>query len=270
MNLRDHVLRAAFQAGWQMKIGNRAYKARGYFSSNFVLNVAERHEPHLLAVLERHLPRLDGAFVDVGVNIGQTLFKLISVDPCRRYIGFEPLISCCDDVQRFIDANELTDVEVIPVGLSNENRLAALHVHGRHDPTASLLAQRGTRELRVQVRVGDEALEEIGAGNVAMIKVDVEGTEWQVFDGLRRTLNRDRPILIFEILPNFVGHDRVDVPGEEAQANRHRVELVAKVLSDCGYRINRIHPNGDEEPIASIDLDDKSGYVGSDYTAWPL
>jgi FkbM family methyltransferase len=268
LRIAEHISRARFQLGRKMVIGPSRYKLRGYHGSNFTLNTRD-NERDVLAVLQRHLSNRTGAFLDVGVNIGQTLYKVLSVDPQREYYGFEPQVSCCDDVARFAALNRLSNVHVLPVALSNENGTATFYARDMTDCMASLLPQEGATKSLIQVRKGDELIEELGIGEIAIIKVDVEGAEWQVFDGLRKTLNGRQPMLLFEVLPNFTGSERSRVSDEEAQSNRERLGKLEQVLRDCGYRISRVHADGREELIERIDLDDTESYVGNNYTAAP-
>ena len=58
------------------------------------LKVGISGEKFLLHVLRLFLPKVDGAVVDVGMNLGQTLCKVKLVDPTRSYYGFEPNAAC--------------------------------------------------------------------------------------------------------------------------------------------------------------------------------
>jgi hypothetical protein len=63
---------------------------QGVGGSNFDLS-----EPWMVDALRRLLfLRPGAAFVDVGVNIGQTLLKLKSLAPDIVYVGFEPNPFC--------------------------------------------------------------------------------------------------------------------------------------------------------------------------------
>src|SRR5205823_4155393 len=44
-------------------------------------------EPWLFKAFEKVLAAREGAFLDVGVNLGQTLIKVKLIDPARRYVG---------------------------------------------------------------------------------------------------------------------------------------------------------------------------------------
>ena len=65
-------------------------------------------EPHLLGVLRAALEARRGAFVDVGAYTGQTLVKLLLIEPTRRYVGFEPQPPAAAYVARLLEANRAT------------------------------------------------------------------------------------------------------------------------------------------------------------------
>src|SRR5580698_2194129 len=83
---------------------------QGY--SNFNLS-----EPWMTETLKCLRPIFNGHFVDVGVNIGQTLIKAYAVFEDIHYIGFEPNPSCVHYVQELIKINELKNFHIFPMGV---------------------------------------------------------------------------------------------------------------------------------------------------------
>ena len=90
---------------------------------------------HNLVVLEKWMDDLissilkiqEGAFIDVGANLGQTLLNVI----CNKgggidYFGFEPNYTCCNYLYELIRVNRLPNCHVIPVGLSNNDGIFKL------------------------------------------------------------------------------------------------------------------------------------------------
>src|SRR5262245_40272959 len=63
-------------------------------------------EPWMLEILDGLLARTKGAFIDVGVNVGQTLVKVKSISIDRSYIGFEPNPACLYYVGELIKQNQ--------------------------------------------------------------------------------------------------------------------------------------------------------------------
>ena len=138
--------------------------------------------------------------------------------------------------------------------------LKRLWEHGHESPAWLITNSR---------RIGDEVLDEIGLEEIAAIKIDVEGTELQVLTGLAQTLQKKKPALIFEVLPNFYGHDRLMQDAEICSRNTSIAERLYKYLSDAGYEIRQINRCGDDIPIHKFDLDNRIDYIGSDYIASP-
>ena len=58
----------------------------------------------LLQIIHREIPIQN--FIDVGINIGQTLIKVKSVDKNIPYTGFEPNINCVNYVSHLRTANQ--------------------------------------------------------------------------------------------------------------------------------------------------------------------
>src|SRR5215472_16962963 len=87
----------------------------------------EDWEEWLDPVFEAAFKCAHGSFLDVGVNLGQTLLKMLTYDPARQYIGFDPQPACCFMVQRFIDENRLTNCRIVPVGLYDQNGIVTLY-----------------------------------------------------------------------------------------------------------------------------------------------
>lgn len=271
--LAAHAKRISFHLGRGVTLGRERFKARGYYASR--LDDSDRHEPFLRAVLSQQLGTRPGAFVDVGVNVGQTLMKVLSIDRERQYVGFEPQIGCCYFVDQFLRLNGLRNAMVLPIGLSDSNRILTLFSRGQYDEMASITGKDDvTGEHRpdathVQTRIGDEVLRELGIGAIAAIKVDVEGAELQVLAGLKETLRSKRPPVIFEVLPNFYGVERVMQPPDVRAKNQAAADGLYRLLDECGYDILQLDDGGGQTKIRRFELDDRAGFVGGNYLAQP-
>ena len=246
---------------------------RGYFANRVAFDFA--HEPFMTIVLKRAFSRRAGAFVDVGVNMGQTLIKVLAIDPERPYVGFEPQIGCCFFVDRFIRDNALEHMKIVPIALSDQNQLCQLFSNGLYDEMASITGtvEVDGRERRfgdwVSARVGDEVVEEIRLSDIAVVKIDVEGAELQVVSGLVKTLAAERPIVIFEVLPNFYGDERQMIDDETCRNNRLVADRLYALFCRAGYRVSQIDSDGNEKEIDKFDLDNRIGYVSPNFIAIP-
>ncbi|MFW2830157.1 FkbM family methyltransferase [Sphingomonas sp. ID0503] len=268
-----HLTYIRHQLGQKLKLGDRPYRVRGYITNR--LTTTATHEPHLVAALARAMAARSGTVIDVGVNTGQTLQKILSIDAARHYVGFEPQVGCCFFVDQFLRDNKVRNASVVSLALSNSNMLLPLYSEGQFDEMASLVASTTSRYRAesavtyVPARIGDEVLREMSIDDPAIIKVDVEGAEISVFRGLSGTLAEKRPICFFEVLPNYAGHDRVPIDVSLAERNRAAAADLYAFFAEAGYRIHQIDQAGGEAPIDAFDLDRPDAFVGTDYVAHP-
>jgi len=270
-NLSRWVQLLRHQGGRRLRLGERSYRVRGFQSNGMALSAD--HEANIVPALRTALLRCDGAVLDVGVNTGQTLLKILALDPARPYVGFEPQVACCAALARFCRDNALRHVAIVPVALGEDNRLHPIYSSGGYDEMASLAsAIRPDLEPHryvswTQCRAGDEVLAEIGVGKVALLKIDVEGFELQVLRGLARTLQAQRPTILFEQLPNFFGEERTRYPEAHCASNSQRADRIRQYLVELGYLISQILPSGETAPIDRFDLDSTGDYAGHNYLA---
>ena len=229
----------------------------------------------MLAVLQRILNSSPGTFIDIGVNIGQTLIKVIGIDRNRSYIGFEPLIACCFNVEEFIQLNNLNNATLLPIALSDSNNILTFYSRGQFDVMASLISKTKVAETEpftshVQARIGDEVLAELKIKEISAIKIDVEGAEFQVLQGLKETLRTKRPPVIFEVLPNFYGlTERVMLPPSKCAKNQASADAIYNLFTNYQYDIYQINDTGEEIKINQFRLNDPDTYVGMNYIARP-
>jgi FkbM family methyltransferase len=174
------------------------------------VGITGMEEPWMVRLLAHLLSRTPHAFVDVGVNLGQTLALLKSVDPARPYFGFEPNPVCVAYVHELIRLNRFEDCTIIPAALYREDKLLHLNMYQKYqaDGTASIVENfRASRQVDRQFCVAactwatvDDSLP---AFKMGVVKIDVEGAEQDVLMGMRDAILRDRPVLLLEVLPVY-------------------------------------------------------------------
>lgn len=259
-----------YHLGRRIEAGGRRYRVRGYVRAQFATE--PDHEPHVLACMERLFRERPGALIDIGMNGGQTLMKLLAIDPDRPYVGFDPQLSCCFDVRTFVADNGLRNKHVLPLALSDRAGLVALHSRRPGDDRASILEGLcpGASALDwVPAATGDDVLAAFPELEIALIKIDVEGAEGLVLDGMRRTLALHRPPVLFEMLPNFTGPERRWLAEDEKAANRARAGGLERFFASTGYTILEIDDAGNETRIDHFDLDRREDPLRRDYLARP-
>ena len=146
-----------------------------------------------------------GAFYDVGSNVGQFLIPMAKILGERgEAIGFEPHPENHQRLMRNLALNQLHNVQALRVAL------------GDRDGEAEIFGARGTATIvppgathgrvkapcRTKVARGDEYRQREGLPLPNAVKIDVEGSEYSVLQGLSKTLSESkRSLLCCEIHP---------------------------------------------------------------------
>jgi FkbM family methyltransferase len=140
--------------------------------------------------------------VDVGANIG--LYTCIAASRGKHVVSVEPMARNLELLYRNIEANNFTDVEVFPLGLSSRTGVERIYGFGM----GASLIQGWAGSLRssyklVAVSKLDLILNRRFDGLPLLIKMDVEGLELEVLKGAEQTLGMSpRPVWIVEICLN--------------------------------------------------------------------
>ncbi len=145
-----------------------------------------------------HIVQRNDLVIDVGGNRGVYAYFLWKMG--ARVEVFEPNPVCFDVLTKW--ASEKLLVNVHSVALSSQSGFANLHIpidtDGlEHDASASIENAGFTKFRKTTVTL--QTLDSFKFQCVSLIKIDVEGHEYSVFDGAVETLTSSRPALLVEI-----------------------------------------------------------------------
>lgn len=142
-----------------------------------------------------------GVFLDVGANTGQ--HSLFMSRHAREIHAFEPYEPVLRRFRRSIDLNRIKNIVIHPIGIGNENsKKPFFRPPDTNLGTGSFMEgfkSDNTFDGELEIQIGDEALDRAKVTSVALIKMDIEGYEKPALQGLRRTLQLNRPIVVFEL-----------------------------------------------------------------------
>lgn len=144
----------------------------------------------------------EGVFVDVGANVGQ--HALFMSQRARNVIAFEPYAPVRDRLVHQIRLNAIRNITVAPLGLSDETARQAFYAPtginaGIGSFDVSTTAKGNTLLEDLQVIRGDDYFAENPPDFLHLIKLDVEGYEKPALQGLHKTLQRYRPLIVCEL-----------------------------------------------------------------------
>ena len=145
-----------------------------------------------------------GVFLDVGANTGQ--YSLFMSRYANEVHAFEPYEPVLQRFRRMVEINHLQNIKIYPLGLGNKNEKLPFFKPPELNQGAGSFIEGfypgNTNYKELEIVVGDEVLEKAGLRRVDLIKIDVEGYEKPVLQGLVRTLTTSRSIVDFELTVN--------------------------------------------------------------------
>lgn len=194
-------------------------------------------EPWMISLLKK-IDLKDGQFIDVGVNIGQTLLKLKSVNNDIEYIGFEPNPTCVFYSNELIAVNQFKNTTIVPVGIADVNGVLKLNFYSSNnsDPSASIIENfRPDQVIKfsqyIPVNRVDNISKNVELKNIEAIKIDVEGAEMEVIESLKNLIAENQPFILIEILPVYSAENTFRIERQQ------RIETILKELDYLIYRV---------------------------------
>lgn len=173
--------------------------------------------------LQNYIRRSGRLFLDIGANEGQWTKSLAT--GYERVIAFEADPRACDKLMQNLPKN----AHVICKGAWNAN--GELHAFHRFLSTRQGSFFREETDEQTGPRQGDIQVETVTIDSldlpdVDFIKIDTEGSEYNILQGAIQTIKCSRPRMLIEI------------------HNRENGELVSQFLGQLGFPVVVIHhPN---------------------------
>ncbi len=141
--------------------------------------------------------------LDIGANVGALTLPLArQVGPQGQVLAFEPGLSFFERLKKNLQINPKLKgrVSLFQIGLSYEPGTLQWSEDPEFPGNAWLLGKSG---IEVPVNRLDSVLEPLNLHRLDLIKIDVEGMEWEVFKGAEATLKKFHPKIIFESTLEF-------------------------------------------------------------------
>ena len=164
----------------------------------------DRYEPATTRVFQ-DTAQFGMVVIDIGAHVGYyTLLAAKLVGPSGKVYAFEPEPGNHDTLLKNIELNKYANISAAQTALSDRNGKATIYLSGldtgRHSLYQHGLPEQGNAS--VETTTLDSFLESENWPDVGLIKVDVEGAEVAVLDGMVELLDRAPGLkLIIEFNP---------------------------------------------------------------------
>ena len=234
--VRNRVRRAWYAAAHPTVVNTRVNRSAAAMlvadETEFVRVMSYREDRAIIEALLATLSQGD-VYWDVGASIGLYVTLVAAhVGSTGGVVAFEPEPRSNARLRENVRANAFTNVQVFDVALGRAAGTMELHfaehfTAGSHTLFASSATAPSTGAVSVTVATGDRFREEVGLCSPNAIKIDVEGAEEDVIEGLSVTLAEPtcRAVLCevhFALL--------------EARGHRDAPARIERTLGSLGYR----------------------------------
>ncbi len=180
------------------KIGGKKYEIES--DDDYLEHIKGEFEPEMV-VLFKSLIRPNDTVLDIGANIGCT--SILFGNLAEKVYCFEPSPTTFDYLEKNVKKAQLDHVTPVNVGLGKESGMFEL-TFSQSDRSGGFVsnltsASQGHQVEQIKIIKGDDFMNESKVLKIDFIKIDVEGFEKSVIEGLSSTIARDQPIVVLEL-----------------------------------------------------------------------
>lgn len=173
------------------------YKKRYYKTLNSLSTKNYKCEPELLYL--NQVLQSDSVFIDIGTNKGIYLYQAEKSIKSGKIYGFEPNKSLVNYIQPLFPK-----VSLFTYAVSSKTGTSVLNIpkkeNGLQDTRASLEALGDEVEkIEIQTITLDDWAKQQNVSKIDLVKIDVEGHEFDSIKGCETILKTIKPIFIIEI-----------------------------------------------------------------------
>ena len=182
--------------------------------------------------------------LDVGANIGYfTLLMAKLSGPSGKVFSFEPEDKNFKILEKNVKINNYHNVVLEKKGVSDRNGINKFFLSSKNTGMHSLQKIRDdVKEVKIDVIRLDDYFSALDlAEKISLIKIDVEGAEFQVLNGMKTILKNKNLKLLIEFIPEHLKKHGTN-PGD-----------VLKILEDNNFKIYQINENTKELELKEID-----------------
>lgn len=160
------------------------------------------YEEEVFQEIGRHL-EASGAFWDIGANIGLHSVTVAKLGLCSAVYAFEPNVRLAEVIEREAKRNRCA-LTIFPIALDATEGEQRFYLYpGNAGRSGFYNWQKDTTEVRVRTGSGDAIVAQDPEAMPTVVKLDVEGAELRVLQGMSRVLAHPKlKCIVFEDPPD--------------------------------------------------------------------
>jgi FkbM family methyltransferase len=157
----------------------------------FAYGVYEKNEINtIIASLDFDISKMNA--LDIGANIGNHAIQFSNY--FKNVYCFEPNKTIFEVLK--INSRNRTNTHLYNFGLSDQNTISYLDIPDHNFGGASVTSSETDNTVEIELKVCDDFFEE----EFALVKIDVEGHETNVLQGMTKLITKNKPIICFELI----------------------------------------------------------------------
>lgn len=234
--------RRALRGRQEMFFLGKRLAGQGFMIANYAAQDHEKFvrsfEP-LFAYMRRDQPTKHLTVLDIGANLGFYAFAFSTYKPVT-VLAYEPSRESFAYLRENLERNQEQDIQAFPIALHSKTGMQKIgsplslrryssmmrwlkSFDREESGCRSLLYDEESETETVECYRGDERPELLGCASIDLIKIDVEGAEFDVLRGLEELLRKHVPVLQLECSADVLTFAHVD----------HTIFI--RFLTSCGY-----------------------------------
>ncbi len=169
-------------------------------------------------------------FVDIGANVGSYTLQVAAKYPDNKIISIEAHPSEFNALKRnVIDVNNLKNVSLVNMGVFSKKDELVLYEQGIWTAASSAFIK-SEKHIRIQCETLDNIIQKLENNQKLIIKMDIEGSEYDALLGGIKTLENCKKIMIEVHYTNLLTREE-------------NLEQIKKILISNNFNL-KIRENG--------------------------
>jgi FkbM family methyltransferase len=162
----------------------------------FAIRKNEVYDRYTKDIIAKHCNH-NSICIDIGANEGKILHWITKTSPNAMHYAFEPIPSLYNKL-KIKYANQAM---IFPIALSNQKSISTYNLVTTNNALSGLKKRpyasfHQEQKIEVLTDLLDNIIKE--KDQISLIKIDVEGGEWNVLKGAEKTISRCKPMILFE------------------------------------------------------------------------
>ena len=201
----------------------------------YLLNEYEDAE---LNLIEKYI-RPQSVFIDIGANFGLYSLYIAKHFKTTEIIAFEPYTHNYQAFANNVKLNKFNNITVKNMALRKQDGFITLYNDEKEKNLGMVSTKFIENSISQEVKMTSfDNYFKSKQGNISAVKIDVEGLEYEVLQGMQESINKHKPVILIEIQNKAETIDKIDKLIETLNYKKYFITDQAQI-SEIETNINR-------------------------------